>query len=386
MGACSTRVCPSVSTRDSQGAIANWELLKCCGEIPCGRSGQSVVVYKRKAFLFGGFGGEIPAHLSDFYSYDFDSSSWRQILASGNCPCPRTALTMCATPDGFIYVWGGTGQDLQGFEEHQLNRFDILHNRWSSVPPNTRTILNTRYFGRTCTYYNSSLFFFGGGMKGGLFTNELISYDLKNNQWVNIQTSGDSPCPRYKHTACIVQGTLYVIGGGCYLPTEETIDLYALCLRTFVWKRIEAFGKLPPGRVAHTCEYDPISNVIYLWGGFDLAMCPLSDFYTLDLCTFKWSTIFGCEILQYRRSFHSSCFFDGGLYSFNGSDGENRYADLIRFQIYHTPKSLKILSMEGCCWTKQDINEARNLPQELQAQFKYVYRDSVDAGQLIPFS
>jgi len=360
----------SISIESSDSQTVKWELVHCLGQIPSSRCGQSVVVYHRKAYLFGGYGGngETPTHLSDFYCYHFDSGVWEVLGTSENCPSPRTSTAMCATPDGFICIWGGTGHDLQGFEEHDLHKYDIVHNKWTNISSTGYSGLNSRCFGRTCNYRSNTLYFFGGGMKGGVFTNELIVYDLQNNNWSKIETTGEIPSPRYKHQSCIVGNTLLVIGGGCHLPTAETVDMYALCLLTFKWKYIETFGALPVGRVAHTCEFDAVSNCIYLWGGFDATMASLSDFYKLDLSTGEWSALAIPENLDFQRRFHSSCFFEGGLYSFNGSDGETRFADLMCFQIYHTPPSLLRLCSESCSLTSQVLTDAFKLPEELRTQ------------------
>lgn len=364
-----------------------WELLKSGGQVPCERSGHAVVVHHGKAFLFGGYGGQVATHLSDFYLYDFGSTNWKAITASENVPCPRTAFTMCVTPESLIYLWGGTDHDLQGLEDQQLYEFDICTSKWNIITATNTNILTLRYFGRSSDYYNKKILFFGGGVKGGRFTNELITFDLENKRWERIETTGDVPCPRYKHQSCVVGHRLFVIGGGCYLPPEETVDTYALCLKTFVWSRVQTTGKLPEGRAAHTCEFDSVTNAIYLWGGFNQSLVPLFDFYKLDLKTYQWSvkTTVKENSIWPGRSFHSSCFYKGGLYSFNGSDGECRFADLMRFQIHCSPPRLTNLAVQSCSTNIDRKKYFTELPEELQKQMDFS-RDSLDSGYRVPFS
>jgi len=346
------------------------------------------VVHHGQAYLFGGYGGQIPTHLSDFYFYDFASTSWKAISASQNVPCPRTAFTMCVTPESLIYLWGGTDHDLQGLEDQQLYEFDICAKKWSVVPTTNNEILTLRYFGRSSDYYNNKILFFGGGVKGGRFTNELIAFDLQNRRWERIETTGDSPCPRYKHQSCIVGEQLFVIGGGCYLPPEETVDVYVLSLKTWVWSRVQTSGKIPEGRAAHTCEYDTVTNAIYLWGGFNQSLVPLFDFYKLDLNTYKWSSQALVEESSTwpGRSFHSSCLYKGGLYSFNGSDGEYRFADLMRFQIHCTPARLTALAVQSCSRGNNSKKHFTDLPEELQKQMNYSQDTLISSGCRVPFS
>jgi len=348
-----------------------WELLKPRGQVPSERSGHEVVLYDCKAYLFGGYGGVDQNHLSDFYCYDFALNAWKAIPCKGDSPSPRTAFSVCATPDGFIYLWGGTDHDLEGLEDQSLYQFHIQNKIWRKVevlrPLKAANYVNLRYFGRSSFHHSGSLFYFGGGVKGGRFTNDLIMFNLQNKCWSKIETSGDIPCARYKHQSCVVKNKLFVIGGGCYLPPEQTIDVFVLCLESYVWSRVEACGQLPEGRAAHTCEYDPLSNSIYLWGGFNKALFPLYDLHKFDLNTYTWSAcaIFKKKSLWPGRSFHSSCFFGGSLYSFGGSNGECRYDDLMRFQLYSSPPLLTSLAANslGACMFQKNL---QYLPKELR--------------------
>jgi len=345
------------------------------------------VVHDGQLYLFGGYGGHIPTHLSDFYCYDFVSSSWKAVTASENVPCPRTAFTMCVTPESIIYLWGGTDHDLHGLKDQQLYTFDIYSKKWSIVTATNTEVLTLRYFGRSCDYHNNKLLFFGGGVTGGRFTNKLIAFDLQKRCWESIVTTGDFPCPRYKHQSCVVGEQLFVIGGGCYLPPEPSIDLYALNLKTWVWSRVQASGEVPEGRAAHTCEYDSVTNGIYVWGGFNRSLSPLFDFYKLDLTSYKWSShaVVGENSTWPGRSFHASCLYKGGLYSFNGSDGQCRFADLMRFQIHCTPACLTNLAVQSCKW-ENSKKHFTDLPKELQRKMSFSQESLVSNGFRLPFS
>mmetsp|Transcript_3878 Transcript_3878/g.5397 ORF Transcript_3878/g.5397 Transcript_3878/m.5397 type:complete len:427 (-) Transcript_3878:345-1625(-) len=374
-----------------------WEVVKSTGQIPCERSGHAVAVQQGKAFLFGGYGGTNPSHLSDFYSFDFDTQKWK-VINSTNGPCPRTAFAMCVTPESFVYLWGGTDHDLQGLEDQELYEYDIYNSKWRVVETLNKGILDLRYFGRSASYHDKKIYYFGGGVKGGRFTNELIVLDLHRIRWERVETTGDIPCPRYKHQACVVENKLYVIGGGCYLPPEEILDVYCLCLKTWVWSKIETLGTTPEGRAAHACEYDPITHSIYMWGGFNQSLVPLFDFYKLDLNTFEWSNPAILATVEENstwpgRSFHASCFHGGALYSFNGSDGESRYSDLMKFQIHHSPARLTDYAIMALRSSEQQgltdiVTDPKVLPSELRKEFRDLkgLKRSPNHTQRVPYS
>jgi Galactose oxidase, central domain len=50
---------------------------------------------------------------------------------------------------------------------------------------------------------------------------------------------------------------MYVIGGGCFKPLCEDIDVHRLHLTTMTWSQVATQGSVPMARVAHTCAYDP---------------------------------------------------------------------------------------------------------------------------------
>ena len=151
---------------------------------------------------------------------------------------------------------------------------------------------------------------------------------------------------------------------------------------------MQTTGKLPEGRAAHTCEFDSVTNAIYLWGGFNQFLVPLFDLYKFDLITFKWSSLTAVEENSTRRgrSFHSSCLHKGWLYSFNGSDGECRFADLMRFQIHSTPARLTNLAVQRLSKWDNCKTKYTDLPEELQKQMKISQELLVSSEFSVPFS
>mmetsp|Transcript_33385 Transcript_33385/g.42648 ORF Transcript_33385/g.42648 Transcript_33385/m.42648 type:complete len:349 (-) Transcript_33385:526-1572(-) len=307
--------------------LNKWKSIHQQGHIPCERSGHATVIVGSTVFIFGGYGGSDPVHLSDLHMFDLENRQWNKIRDKGDIPCPRTAFAMCYNDKNSIFLWGGTDHDLQGLADQDIYEFQIHYRKWNRVTTYNRGILDLRYFGRSATAYSDGILFFGGGVKGGRFTNELLRLDQISYRWERMKTTGQMPSARYKHQAVLVDDKLYIVGGGCYLPPQDLIDVYVLCLKTWHWSVVQTVGDVPEGRAAHTCEYDSVDQCIYMWGGFNKSLVPLQDLHKLCLKTLTWTPI--CDAKDNHnvppcRSFHSSCFYNGALYSFNGSDGEKR--------------------------------------------------------------
>ncbi len=314
-----------------------WVKLQTSGQAPSPRSGHDVVVIGNKAYMFGGCGCEGNTHtqitcLNDVYAFDLDLHHWGEVKAKGNVPLPRTSFGMCAglTPGRFI-VAGGTGVDIDSLRG-DIVEFDCKKQQWSQIRKDSEEMPCSFYGQSLCTYKDVLLLF--GGSKGLHYTNDLYAYNVHCNLWRKIQTKGCKPSPRYKHQAVVVDDKMYVLGGGCFKPEQEYIDMYCLDLRTLEWEKVvDMGGEVPKARVAHTCCYDEDARSIYIWGGFTSELSRLQDFcaYHVPSNTWRHSTaIASTKVLNGAKSssrtsttgeieidspparaFHSAVFYNG---------------------------------------------------------------------------
>ena len=70
--------------------------------------------------------------LNDLYSFSPASATWKELSPSGAVPAPRTSMGFTATPDGSLYVFGGT---TSGGEERMMV--------WLLVRENSRLTLRS---------------------------------------------------------------------------------------------------------------------------------------------------------------------------------------------------------------------------------------------------
>ncbi|CAM9906177.1 unnamed protein product, partial [Heterosigma akashiwo] len=313
---------------------------------PGERSGHQVVTVGNKAYLLGGCGGDNVSGQcrSGMHSYDFESRTWTKLRTPGQhiSPNARASFEMIkGVQPNTLLLAGGTADDRRLasdiWEYHTLSRI------WRRLlAPGDPGHEHVSFYGQTMNCYNGGVLFFGGS-SGHEYTNNLCFLNLKTLKISNVDTTGEIPTARYKHQSIVIGDHLWVFGGGAYRPKTERIDVHTCNLKTHVWKKVNCSGDLPEARVAHTCQYDEVSGLVYMFGGFTKALERLGDFYSFDVRTHRWAQIDPTANktrpnqqpapMISARAFHACCLHHGSLYLFGGADGETRFADVWQFAI-----------------------------------------------------
>jgi len=347
-------IAPGIDDGEFQISNINcWNSIPYYGHLPGERSGHAMISVAGKAYLFGGCGGNGNTCLADLLSYDFHTSSWKRLSTVGLGPGPRASFAISKGPDeNSIIIAGGTrSNEVCG----DLFEFNLQNMLWKRLA----TSSYCQYYGQSVCAYKQGLVFFGGS-SGQEYTNDVVFFDLENKEFAQLQTTGIAPSKRYKHQGIIIRNDLYIIGGGNYKPSQSEIDLYVLNLESLVWTRLCSTGKVPQGRVAHSCEYDEKSDKIFLWGGFDWTLKRWNDFYCLDLASRVWSCLSERMLVcPSPRAFQSSFIWNNSIFIFGGADGAARHSDLWKFQLRVDPPSLMFLAASAvfnkCCYFSEQL-------------------------------
>nr|XP_026486504.1 leucine-zipper-like transcriptional regulator 1 [Vanessa tameamea] len=86
--------------------------------------------------------------------------------------------------------------------------------------------------------------------------------------WVSVDSGGavrTAPCARGKHSATLLGGYVYVLGGRGAGGSVPLRDFWRYCLATSRWERLEARGEPPPALQEHTATTH--GNKLYVFGG-----------------------------------------------------------------------------------------------------------------------
>jgi hypothetical protein len=105
-----------------------------------------------------------------------------------------------------------------------------------------------------------------GGWDGSKLLNEIWQFELPANRWKQVSVVGKACSPRYRHSACGREGTMYVFGG---VDSEQNrlSDLWAYNLNLNQWTEIVFPGNNlgPCPRTFHQTVAD--GEFLYILGG-----------------------------------------------------------------------------------------------------------------------
>ena len=252
--------------------------------MPTPRSAVSTSVVDGKIFAIGGDQAEkikVPRgyswktkKLTTVEMYDPATDTWTQ---KADMPTPRSYLST-SVMDGKIYAIGGMSNSNEQWRLETVEVYDPATDTWAKTESINKA--------RSCaaiSVVSGEMYAIGGRGWSGIqsepdpYLASVEVFNLKANQWQEIT---EMPTPRTSHTASIVDGKVYVIGG--YVQEDKeyknlaTIEIYDPA--TDRWTQAP---DMLIGRSGHTTEV--IDGQIYIFGGdSDGAEGPLTSVEVYD--------------------------------------------------------------------------------------------------------
>ena len=246
-------------------------------DMPTARAGVSTLVVDGKIYAIGG--GESKKYqvgagwghsgtlLPTIEMYDPGTDTWTQ---KADMPVPRSSNSTCIV-DGKIYIIGGVAANRKQWRLNSVDIYDPATDTWTAAKS-----MNHARGGASVSVVNGKIYVMGGvgwsqiPNHPGPFLSSVEVFDPKNNRWTEIT---EMPAPKAFHTASVIDGKIYVIGGGFrgddqfkYLSTVEVYDP-----ETNRWTQEP---DMPIGRWGHRAEV--INENIYTFGGNSAAFRPLT--------------------------------------------------------------------------------------------------------------
>ncbi|KAH7730868.1 Kelch motif family protein [Aphelenchoides avenae] len=236
--------------------------------VPYQRYGHTVVAYKNRAYLWGGRNDDFGAS-STLHEYDPAKNKWSIIEVQGPNPPSRDGHTAVVWNDR-MYVFGGFEEETQRFSQ-ETYYFDFLAKTWTQVvtegePPQYRDF-------HTACVIDGRMWVFGGRSdemgqfhsSQDIYCDRLRCLDLRTERWSAPEVTGDRPCGRRSHSVWVYKDEMYIFGG--YISTKDAHfnDTYAFNPTTCHWRLIEPAGA-PPLPRRRQCTV-VVADRVFLFGG-----------------------------------------------------------------------------------------------------------------------
>ena len=236
-------------------------------DMPTARSGLFVLVVdgkiyaiggaERKKFQVGPGWGYSSKGLTTMEMYDPVADTW---TPKADMPVPRSGGT-CVV-DGKIYIIGGSAANREEWRLDIVDVYDPATDTWAKAKS-----MNHARSGAAISVVGGKIYAMGGTgwpqipNHPGPFLSSIEMFDPKTNRWTE---KTEMPAPKSGHTASVINGKIYVIGGGfrgnglyMYL---STVEIYHP--ETDRWTQEP---DMPIGKSGHAAEV--INGNIYIFGG-----------------------------------------------------------------------------------------------------------------------
>ena len=198
--------------------------------------------------------------LSIVEMYDPVTDTWTQ---KADMPTPRSAST--SVVNGKIYAIGGTALNQKQWRLDTVEVYDPATDTWARAKS-----MNHARDGAAISVVDGKIYVMGGTgwpqipNHPGPFLSSMEVYNPKTNQWREI---GDMPAAKSSHTASVIDGKIYVIGGffrgnGLDVRYFKTIEIYHP--ETDRWTQKP---DMPVSKLGHAAEV--INGNIYILTGAD---------------------------------------------------------------------------------------------------------------------
>ena len=277
-----------------------WDSPECSGDVPSSRAGHSFTAaldngvaddgeeLVRKAILFAGNDFQLPAGpTNDLFEMNLDTFEWKKIEHSG--PEPRSKHSATCIRPSTICVFGGLGA------KSRLNDCWLLNTKtmqWSMAYGDDATDVPVPRGGHSACILDGKLwimFGYGGKGYGRRDLGDIHTLDLETMKWSSVNPAGEWPVSRSSHQSVVVEKKIYVSGG--WNSSDQLKDINILDTDTMSWSAVdEGFAFSTPRWNHSTVAVWAVPNwKIFVFGGNSGSLTegspqgePLNDTIVID--------------------------------------------------------------------------------------------------------
>jgi hypothetical protein len=270
-----------------------WSVLRTTGTPPHHRGGHTATLVEKNLLILGG------VHHKGAGSFEYfplepvvlntETLAWFSPRVAVGKPPPGRAYHSTTRVGTGLFVFGGQcSKGSQGSSTGLMNDmpvFDLVRMCWE-----TRDVRGQqprpRYW-HTAELIEGKLFIIGG-FDGKRSLKDVGVLDVETLLWSTPKILGEPMLPLAQHSATIVGQRLYLFGGMQVQQDQEghsynkfNPDVLVLDTESLQLTRLRRRGQQPSGRGYHTCNL--VGGYLLVIGGWDGGACGLDKVSTLDI-------------------------------------------------------------------------------------------------------
>ncbi|XP_058804552.1 uncharacterized protein LOC131671824 isoform X2 [Phymastichus coffea] len=170
-----------------------------------------------------------------------------------------------------------------------------------------------------------------GGRNGNLPLKDLWRYSLAESRWEELHPSGERPPALQEHSAVAHKDCLYVFGGELGFSAGTETPLWCYSVKTNAWKKIRAQKgcAVPRGRRGHSALVHRGQMLIY--GGYQDLRGSSSELWAFHFETESWHLLSSCDSGPPARHKHSAVLHGDAMYIYGGMTDLQERSDCWRW-------------------------------------------------------
>jgi len=238
--------------------------------------------------------------------YDPTTDTWTR---RADMPTARQGV-VAATVDGIIYAIGGKSAERGDLST--VEAYDPATDTWT-----TKTDMPTRRNNPAIAVVDGIIYVIGGN-PGLEIVSAVEAYEPTTDTWTK---KADMPTARYLLAACVVDGRIYVFGGAtkyCRFSGDcscvPTVEVYNPATDT--WTQA---SDMPSVRMTHSASV--VDGKIYIIGGGNLVVNQIDLPSTVDVYDPATDTWTMAADFPNPRGEHTASVVDGKIYAIGGDTG-----------------------------------------------------------------
>ena len=255
--------------------------------------GQTVLPYKNKLFLYGGYSVNTSSereYITKVHCYSIKRKKWYKLKSLGIAPFTRRYHSACKI-EKFMIIYGGILSNSKVSSD--LLCFNMKNKYWEKIDSQntpgprsysslTAIFLNPKVNLNNCgsisemikysILKNSGFYLYGGKDQVGKCSSDIFYLSINNDifMWTKIDAKGRTPPSRYSHAAININQRIFIFGGrsnngGLNIGDYALGDLCVFNVINSTWESFDIKGNIPESRWGHSMS--AYGTKIYLFGG-----------------------------------------------------------------------------------------------------------------------